>query len=47
VPIYVTYITAQPTPQGLTFLKDEYGWDQPGAAQMAAAEMAASRVPRD
>jgi L,D-transpeptidase YcbB len=47
VPIYVTYITAQPTPEGLTFLKDEYGWDQPGAAQMAAAEMAASRVPRD
>jgi murein L,D-transpeptidase YcbB/YkuD len=47
VPIYVTYITAQPGPQGLTFLKDEYGWDKPGAAQMAAAQMAASRVPRD
>jgi murein L,D-transpeptidase YcbB/YkuD len=47
VPIYVTYITAQPTSQGLTFAKDVYGWDQPGAAQMAAAEMAASRVPRD
>lgn len=47
VPIYVTYITAQPTPQGLTFVKDVYGWDRPGAAQMAAAEMAASRVPRD
>jgi len=47
VPIYVTYITAQPTAQGLTFSKDVYGWDKPGAAQMAAAEMAASRVPRD
>jgi murein L,D-transpeptidase YcbB/YkuD len=32
VPIYITYITAQPTGTGqLTFLKDEYGWDQPGA----------------
>lgn len=47
VPVFVTYITAQPSPQGLTFVKDEYGWDQPGAAQMAAAAMAASRVPRD
>jgi murein L,D-transpeptidase YcbB/YkuD len=47
VPIYLTYITAQPSAEGLTFLKDEYGWDHPGAAQMAAAAMAASRVPRD
>lgn len=47
VPIYVTYITAQPTAQGLQFAKDEYGWDQPGAAQMAAAAMASSNVPRD
>jgi murein L,D-transpeptidase YcbB/YkuD len=47
VPIYITYITTQPSTTGITFLKDEYGWDQPGAAQMAAATMAASRVPRD
>lgn len=47
VPIYVTYLTAQPTDKGLTFVKDIYGWDKPGAAEMAAASMAASKVPRD
>ena len=47
VPIIVTYLTAQPTDQGLTFAKDIYGWDRPGAAQMALAQMVASRVPRD
>ena len=48
VPIFVTYITAQPTSgQGLTYVKDIYGWDQPGAAQTALAAMQASRVPRD
>jgi len=47
VPIVLTYLTAQPTPNGLTYLKDPYGWDKPGAAQMAAAQMASSRVPRD
>ena len=47
VPIVVTYLTAQPTDQGLTFTKDIYGWDRPGAAQMALAEMIASRVPRN
>lgn len=48
VPIYVTYITAQPTPQqGLAYLKDVYGWDQPGAAELALAAMQASKVPRD
>jgi L,D-transpeptidase YcbB len=47
VPIYVTYITAQPGPQGLTFTRDYYGWDRPGAAQYAAAQMAASRTPRN
>lgn len=31
VPIYLTYITAQPQNGQLTFLKDIYGWDQPGA----------------
>jgi murein L,D-transpeptidase YcbB/YkuD len=47
IPIVVTYLTAQPTTEGLTYVRDVYGWDQPGAAQMAAAQMAASRVPRD
>jgi murein L,D-transpeptidase YcbB/YkuD len=31
VPIYLTYLTAQPTEAGLTYLKDVYGWDQPSA----------------
>jgi L,D-transpeptidase YcbB len=47
VPIVVTYLTAHPSDQGLTFTKDVYGWDRPGAAQLAAAEMAASRTPRN
>ena len=47
VPVYVTYITAQPSDKGLTFTKDVYGWDKPGAAQLALNNMIASRVPRD
>jgi len=47
IPIVLTYLTAHPTDQGLTFIKDVYGWDQPGAAQVAMAAMQASRVPRD
>jgi len=32
VPIYITYLTAQPTGTGqIAWVKDEYGWDQPGA----------------
>ena len=32
VPIYITYLTAQPTEDGkIAWVKDEYGWDQPGA----------------
>lgn len=32
VPIYITYLTAQPTSGGqISWVKDEYGWDQPGA----------------
>jgi murein L,D-transpeptidase YcbB/YkuD len=32
VPIYITYLTAQPTSGGqIAWVKDEYGWDQPGA----------------
>ena len=29
VPIYLTYLTAQPNETGLTYLKDVYGWDRP------------------
>jgi len=47
VPIVLTYLTAQVSDQGLTFIRDVYGWDQPGAAQIAMAAMQASRVPRD
>ena len=47
VPIYITYLTAQPTSSGLTFAKDVYGWDKPGAAELAVAAMVASRVPRN
>jgi len=46
VPIYLTYITAQPTPDGqLTFLKDPYGWDKPGAqiASSYVSPVAAAR----
>lgn len=46
-PIVVTYLTARPTADGLTYVKDAYGWDKPGAAQMALAAMQASRVPRN
>lgn len=35
VPIYLTYITAQPTETGLTYLKDVYDWDHPSTQQVA------------
>ncbi len=46
VPIYLTYITAQPAPDGqLAFLKDIYGWDKPGAqiASSYVSPVAAAR----
>jgi murein L,D-transpeptidase YcbB/YkuD len=46
VPIYLTYITAQPSATGqLTFLKDVYGWDRPGAqiASSYVSPVAAAR----
>lgn len=36
VPIYLTYITAQAQDGKLTFLDDVYGWDRPGATQVAS-----------
>jgi murein L,D-transpeptidase YcbB/YkuD len=35
VPIYVTYLTAQPQNGQLTFLKDVYGWDPAGNTRVA------------
>lgn len=36
VPIYLTYLTAQPTDKGLVFLKDVYDWDRHPSAALAA-----------
>lgn len=38
VPIYVTYLTAVPENGQLTFLKDIYGLDKPGGAQVASGK---------
>jgi murein L,D-transpeptidase YcbB/YkuD len=38
VPIYVTYLTAQPQNGQLTFLKDVYGWDPAGGTQVASGK---------
>ncbi|GAA4757585.1 hypothetical protein GCM10023264_27160 [Sphingomonas daechungensis] len=47
VPIVITYITAQPSADGssLTFAKDIYGWDKPGAqiASSYVSPVAAAR----
>ena len=41
VPIYLTYLTAQPTDKGLTYLKDVYGWDRPSSQQVAVNQATA------
>ena len=38
VPVYLTYITAQPTETGLTYLKDVYDWDHPSTQQIAGVQ---------
>ena len=45
VPIYLTYITAQPTNGQVTYVKDVYGWDKPGAqiASTYVSPVAAAR----
>jgi len=45
VPIYLTYITAQPSNGQLTYLRDVYGWDRPGAqiASSYVSPVAAAR----
>jgi murein L,D-transpeptidase YcbB/YkuD len=37
VPIFVTYITAQPENGQLTFVKDVYGWDPAGTSRQVAS----------
>ena len=37
VPIFLTYITAQPTTAGVTYLKDVYGWDNPTTSLASAS----------
>jgi murein L,D-transpeptidase YcbB/YkuD len=36
VPVYLTYLTAQPTSSGVTYLADVYGWDQPSNQLVAS-----------
>jgi murein L,D-transpeptidase YcbB/YkuD len=36
VPVYLTYLTAQPTSAGVTYLADVYGWDQPSGQLVAS-----------
>ena len=46
VPIFLTYITAQPSAGGqIAFVKDVYGWDRPGAqvASTYVSPVAAAR----
>jgi murein L,D-transpeptidase YcbB/YkuD len=45
VPIYLTYITAQPDKGQIAFTKDVYGWDKPGAqiASSYVSPVAAAR----
>jgi murein L,D-transpeptidase YcbB/YkuD len=38
VQVYLTYLTAQPSTAGVTYLADVYGWDQPAAQQVAASK---------
>ena len=38
VQVYLTYLTAQPTTSGVTYLADVYGWDQPATQQVAATK---------
>ncbi|HUE79530.1 MAG TPA: L,D-transpeptidase family protein [Sphingomicrobium sp.] len=36
VPVYLTYLTAQPSSAGVSYLADVYGWDKPAAQQVAS-----------
>ncbi|HZB68823.1 MAG TPA: L,D-transpeptidase family protein [Sphingomicrobium sp.] len=36
VPVYLTYLTAQPSTAGVTYLSDVYGWDRPSDQLVAS-----------
>jgi murein L,D-transpeptidase YcbB/YkuD len=36
VPVYLTYLTAQPNTGGVTYLSDVYGWDGPSNQLVAS-----------
>jgi L,D-transpeptidase YcbB len=36
VPVYLTYLTAQPSTAGVTYLSDVYGWDRPSGQLVAS-----------
>ena len=38
VPIYLTYLTAQPSTAGVSYLADVYGWDRPAGQQVASTQ---------
>ncbi|MEO7365135.1 MAG: L,D-transpeptidase family protein [Sphingomicrobium sp.] len=38
VPVYLTYITAEPSSAGISYLADVYGWDKP-SSQLAASSV--------
>jgi murein L,D-transpeptidase YcbB/YkuD len=38
VPVYLTYLTAQPSSAGVSYLTDVYGWDQPAGQQVASSK---------
>ena len=38
VPVYLTYLTAQPTSEGIAYAKDIYGWDRAGSTRQVAAK---------
>ncbi len=38
VPIYLTYLTAQPSTAGVSYLADVYGWDRPAGQQVASTK---------
>lgn len=43
IPIYITYLTAQPRDGKLAYVSDVYGWDKPGASKVVTAASAAAR----
>jgi len=38
VPIFLTYLTAQPKDGKVTYVADIYGWDKSGATRVASGQ---------